>query len=181
MVEELFPDSPRSLDEQKFVEKFGGVYEHSPWIAEQTYRKGLSEAHDHVSGLAKALAKTVDEASQLNRLELIVAHPDLAGRAAQAGELTDESTTEQASAGIDQCNNEEFDRFQRLNHAYKEKFRFPFVMAVKGSNRHIILAAFEERLANDYSTEFDRAISEIHKIARFRLEALAELENQTQT
>jgi OHCU decarboxylase len=89
------------------------------------------------------------------------------------GELTAESTGEQASAGIDQCNAEEFARFQRYNEAYKAKFGFPFIMAVRGSNRHKILAAFETRLENDAETEFHTAIEQIHKIARLRLEAVA--------
>ncbi len=165
-----FPFSPCELNEYDFIQVFGGVYEHSPWVAEQTRQRGLDESHDVVEVLAIALANTVDAADAAQRLALIVSHPDLAGRAAQRGELTSESTTEQASAGIDQCNEEEFERFQKFNAAYKEKFNFPFVMAVKGSNRHIILAAFEQRLENDYQAEFNRAISEIHKIARFRLD-----------
>ena len=107
-------------------------------------------------------------------MTLIRAHPDLAGRAAVVGELTKASTVEQSSAGIDQCSPEEFDRFQRLNERYKRKFLFPFVMAVRNSNRHSILAAFEDRLANDARTEFETAIAEIHKIARMRFEALQE-------
>ena len=173
MDKEKFSISPSSLDEQEFVKLFGGVYEHSPWVAQQTWLKGLDDRHDNVQELSDALAQTVDAANDEIKLALIVSHPDLAGRAAQAGELTDESTSEQAGAGIDQCNEEEFERFQKFNAAYKQKFSFPFVMAVKGSNRHLILAAFEERLENSYECEFDRAISEIHKIARFRLEEIA--------
>lgn len=168
-----FPRSPSSLTEAEFVDTFGGVYEHSPWIAQQAWQHGLDAYHDSVEGLAVELGTIVDAADESKRLELIVSHPDLAGKAAQRGELTTESTSEQASAGISQCNKEEFQQFQHYNDAYKQKFRFPFVMAVKGSNRHLILAAFEERLDNDYQTEFDRAISEIHKIARFRLEEIA--------
>jgi len=173
MTEIKFLQSPSLLSESEFVEMFGVVYEHSPWIAQQTWRNGVNESHDSVNELAKALASTLDAADQSKRLDLIIAHPDLAGRAAQRGELTDESTFEQASAGIDQCNQQEFERFQRYNSRYRNKFKFPFVMAVKGSNRHLILAAFEERLNNDYQAEFDCAISEIHKIARFRLEDIA--------
>jgi 2-oxo-4-hydroxy-4-carboxy-5-ureidoimidazoline decarboxylase len=102
---------------------------------------------------------------------LIKAHPDLAGRAAIAGELTEASNEEQASAGIDQCSPEEFARFQDLNERYKAKFDFPFVMAVRKSNRHEILVAFETRLSNDPDDEFEQAIAEIHKIARLRLAA----------
>src|SRR5699024_591159 len=98
--------------------------------------------------------------------------PDLAGKAALDGTLTEASTNEQAGAGIDQCTPEEFERFTKLNNAYKEKFQFPFIMAVKGSNRHQILAAFEERINNDYDAEFERAVNEINKIAEFRLSAM---------
>ena len=173
MRDRTFARSPSELGETEFVKLFGGVYEHSPWIAAQTWRAGLGHEHDTVDGLAKALASTVDTSDRTKRLALIAAHPDLAGRAAQRGELTDESTSEQAGAGIDQCTPEEFERFQRFNASYRKKFEFPFVMAVKGSHRHLILAAFEQRLDNDYRTEFDHAISEIHKIARFRLEEIA--------
>ena len=88
------------------------------------------------------------------------------------GELTASSTSEQAGAGIQDCRPEEFERFVRLNEAYKAKFGFIFVMAVRGSNRHQILASFEERIHNSPEQEFQRALSEINKIALFRLEAM---------
>ncbi len=158
---------PRSEDE--FVALFGGVYEHSSWIARAAWQQGLGE-NISFEELDKALAQQVDNACHQERFDLIIAHPDLAGRAAQAGTLTRESTTEQSSTGIDQCTAEEFALFVSFNAAYKKKFSFPFVMAVKGSNRHLILAAFERRIENDYQTEFDHAIKEIHKIAKFRIE-----------
>jgi 2-oxo-4-hydroxy-4-carboxy-5-ureidoimidazoline decarboxylase len=153
-----------------FVARYGGVYEHSPWVAEQSFaavseRAGAEE-------LATTFAACVDRADAETRRALIRAHPDLAGRAAVRGELTGESTDEQASAGINQCSPEEFRRFQDFNDRYRKKFGFPFVMAVRNSNRHEILAAFERRLRNDREQEFAQAIGEIHKIARMRLEAL---------
>ena len=105
---------------------------------------------------------------------MIRAHPDLAGKAALAGELTDDSTREQAGAGLDQCSPEEMARFERLNEAYKAKFGFPFVMAVKGSDRYAILDAFEVRLENTPAEERRTAVEQINRIARFRLEARAE-------
>ena len=162
------------MTEDEFVKKFGGVYEHSPWIAAQTWHSGLTASHDSVAQLAAALAQVIDQADRQKKLDLILAHPDLAGKAAQSGELTEESTSEQAGAGIDQCSPEEFEKFQSYNDAYKNKFSIPFIMAVKGSNRHIILAAFEERLNNNNETEFNRAIEEIHKIAGFRLQEIAQ-------
>lgn len=159
---------PREREE--FVSRYGGIYEHSFWVAEQ----GFADACDvsDVNALATVLAKVVDATSHEQKLALIRAHPDLAGRAAVAGELTGVSTEEQAGAGIDQCSEEEFQRFQTLNDRYKEKFGFPFVMAVRNSNRKEILAGFTSRLQNDADMEFARAISEIHKIARLRLQAM---------
>lgn len=168
-----FRQSPSGMSESEFVEVFGGVYEHTPWIAQQTWRSGLSGKHDSVEELANALAQTIDQAGRQKWLDLINAHPDLAGRAAQQGLLSRDSAVEQAGAGIDQCTAEEFEKFQASNDAYKKKFGIPFVMAVKGSDRHSILAAFEQRLKNDNQTEIKKAMEEIHKIARFRLDEIA--------
>jgi len=151
-----------------FIARYGGIYEHSPWVAETAF-DGASDLE--AGALAELFAACVDNAPHARKLALIRAHPDLAGRAAIAGELTNQSTDEQQSARLDQCSAEEFAQFQRLNACYKEKFRFPFVMAVRNSHRSDILAAFEARLANDPQTEFETAITEIHKIARLRLEA----------
>lgn len=158
-----------ALSREAFVARYGGIYEHSPWVAEQAF-----DADGSSSGeiLIRSLAASVERADDATRLALIRAHPDLAGKAAIAGELTVESSEEQRSAGIDQCNAEEFGRFQRLNDAYRDKFGFPFVMAVRGSDRHEILAAFAIRLENDEETEVATAIAEIHKIAALRIEAL---------
>lgn len=168
-----FQGTLSQMTEQDFIGCFGGVYEHSPWIARAVWRDGLDESHEDVDGLADALAATVDRADAELRLKLINAHPDLAGRAAVSGQLTRESTAEQANAGIDQCTAEEFDRFEDMNEKYKSKFGFTFVMAVKGSNRHKILDAFRRRVQNDPEVEFAQAIHEIHKIARLRLAEIA--------
>jgi OHCU decarboxylase len=154
---------------EEFVGLYGGIYEHSAWVAEEAWDNAGDYAD--IGSLPEKLARCVDDAPHEAKLALIRAHPDLAGKAAIAGELTEESTDEQAAAGIDQCTPEEFARFQALNAAYKQKFGFPFVMAVRNSNRHNILEAFTIRLENDNETEFATAISEIHKIARLRLEA----------
>jgi OHCU decarboxylase len=162
--------APARLDRDAFVRRYGGVYESSPWVAEQAF--------EHAAGitdparLAEIFAACVDRAGDGVKLALIRSHPDLAGRAAVRGELTPESTAEQASAGIDPCTNSEFEKFQTLNRRYRDKFGFPFVMAVRGSNRHDILSAFERRLGNTPEAEIATAIGEIHKIARLRLEAL---------
>ena len=158
------------MDTHDFIARYGGIYEHSPWVAEQT--AALAAAPDDIGQLATLMADCVDNAGTEQQLALIRAHPDLAGKAQVAGELTADSTDEQASAGLDQCSKVEYERFQALNDAYKEKFGFPFVMAVRGSNRAEILEAFSARLKNDYNVEFETALEEIHKIARLRLEAM---------
>ncbi|MFQ3789180.1 2-oxo-4-hydroxy-4-carboxy-5-ureidoimidazoline decarboxylase [Halomonas sp. A29] len=161
---------PSTLDLSEFVTRFGDIYEHSPWVAKLTWERGLQAAQDTSAGLAEAMGRTLREASPERQLEVIRAHPDLAGKAAIAGDLTDDSTREQAGAGLDQCTPEEMARFERLNAAYKEKFGFPFVMAVKGSDRHAILAAFEARLENSQQEERRTAIEQINRIARLRLD-----------
>ncbi len=173
MIVKRFAISPHTMEVDAFVARFGGVYEHSPWIALKTWQQGLGSQHGAVDTLAATMAAIVMAADDNLQLALIKAHPDLAGKAAARGELTEDSTSEQSGAGIDQCSDAEFERFQGYNEAYQLKFGFPFIMAVKGSNRHLILAAFEQRLGNDLKTEKEKAIEEIHKIARFRLEALA--------
>ena len=158
------------MTEQEFVRRFGGIYEHSTWVAEKA--AGVVGDVEDVDVVATVMADCVDNAAVEKQLELIRAHPDLAGKAAVAGELTEDSSTEQASAGLDRCSPEEYRRFQVLNEAYHDKFGFPFVLAVRGRSRSEILAAFEERLNNDYDEEFETALAEIHKIARLRLDAM---------
>ena len=154
----------------QFVQRYGGIYEHSAWVAERA--AAHLDADCDVDTIARVMADCVDNAALDLQLELIRAHPDLAGKAQVAGELTAESTHEQASAGLDRCSATEFERLQVLNRQYHDKFGFPFVMAVRGSSRAEILAAFEARLAKDVALEFETALREIHKIARLRLEAL---------
>ena len=168
-----FNPAPHEMTEADFIARFGGVYEHSPWIAQEAYRQGLGPDQNSPEGLSAAMQSVVAQADRDRLLALIQAHPDLAGRAALRGELTAESGAEQAGAGIDQCTADELERFQRLNASYKSKFGFPFIMAVKGSDRHRILAAFEQRLEHEPELEFDTAVEQIHRIARFRLDAIA--------
>ena len=151
-----------------FVSRYDGIYEHSPWVAEESFIAAASVEDIHE--LAAIFANCVDQADHERKLALIRAHPDLAGNAAIRGELTEESSAEQASAGIDQCTKAEYEQFHALNRQYKDKFGFPFVMAVRGSSRQEILAVFASRLNNDKQTEFETAINEIHKIARMRLQ-----------
>jgi 2-oxo-4-hydroxy-4-carboxy-5-ureidoimidazoline decarboxylase len=162
-------DELRRLDRARFVELFGAVFEHAPWVAEQAF--GAGPFHT-IETLHEAMAHTMRRAPRERQLALIRAHPDLAGRAAIAGELSAASSAEQVGAGLDQCTPAEFARFHKLNDKYKEKFRFPFILAVKGRTRAEILAAFEQRLDNSPETEFDEALNQIARIARFRLEDL---------
>jgi 2-oxo-4-hydroxy-4-carboxy-5-ureidoimidazoline decarboxylase len=159
------------MTREEFVARYGGIYEHSRWVAEQVFDQ---QPIDDSINLAPLLAACVDRADEEVQLTLIRAHPDLAGKAAIAGELTEDSSIEQKRAGINQCTPEEFEEFQSLNKRYKDKFGFPFVMAVRNSTRQEILAAFAARLDNDKDTEFKTAISEIHQIAELRLSAMSE-------
>jgi len=158
------------MDSHDFIARYAGIYEHSPWVAERV--AVFAADIEDTERLAELMADCVDNASTKQQLMLIRAHPDLAGKAQVAGELTEDSTEEQASAGLDQCSKLEYERFQALNDAYKEKFSFPFVMAVRQSNREEILDAFSTRLKNDYDAEFETALAEIHKIASLRLDAM---------
>ena len=164
--------TPSRLSREDFVNVFADIYEHSPWVAEKAFNLGLDQSVDEVDGLHQRMADILLSASVDAQLALINAHPDLAGKAAVRGELTASSTLEQAGAGIGECSAEEFARFTELNDAYKAKFGFPFIKAVKGSNRQQILAAFEERIHNAPEQEFACALAEINKIALFRLQAL---------
>ncbi len=167
-----FDPPPRKMEYAAFVDKFGGVYEHFPEIAMRAFGNGLSSETDTPEGLAAAMAEVAAALDHPAKLKLIGNHPDLAGRLA-IGELTAASRSEQAGAGLDQCTPDEFLRFQDLNETYKAKFGFPFILAVSGKTRGDILAAFEKRIDNDSETEFRAALSEIDKIARIRLEAMA--------
>jgi len=160
------------MSQPEFITRFSGIYEHSAWVAEEA-APFVADSRD-LNVIATVMADCVDNASTEKQLELIRAHPDLAGKAQVAGELTAESTSEQSSAGLGHCSAEEYDMFQALNTAYHDKFGFPFVMAVRNSSRAEILEAFASRLENDPDTEFETALAEIHRIARLRLRAMEE-------
>ncbi len=160
---------PADMTRTEFVEHFKDLYEHSPWVAEGVYDGGLAASHLQRDSLHDTFMSVMLGADKNKQLALINAHPDLAGKAAIAGELTEASTSEQSGAGIQDCSAEEFAEFTQLNADYKAKFGFPFIKAVKGSNRHQILAAFRERIHNSPEQEFAQALVEINKIAGFRL------------
>ncbi|XWN30322.1 MAG: 2-oxo-4-hydroxy-4-carboxy-5-ureidoimidazoline decarboxylase [Devosia sp.] len=157
------------MDEARaaFITRYGALYEHSPWVAERAYDGGAQEGDD----LAPIFRRVVERAGRKAQLELLCAHPDLAGRLGKA-DLTDHSRDEQAGAGLDQCSAEEFAAFQDLNQRYVARFGFPFIIAVKGLDRQGILAAFRTRVDGALEREFRTALDEVHKIAGFRLTAL---------
>ncbi|MCB1356123.1 MAG: allantoinase PuuE [Maritimibacter sp.] len=163
---------PSQMDQATFVETFGGIYEHSPWIAERAYRLELGPAHDNAVGLANALARVFRSAARDQRMEVLLAHPDLAGKLAAAKRLTADSTAEQASAGLDALTDEEREVFQQANAAYRAKHGFPFIIAVRDHDKTGILRAFEQRIAHDSETEFAAACAQVERIALHRLEAL---------
>ena len=156
----------RATASRDFVARFGGVYEHSPWIAEDAARNGPP------ADPAAAMRAIVDAAPRAAQLVLLRAHPDLAGRLAVAGELTADSSAEQAGAGLDRCTPGEFAEFQELNARYRDRFGFPFILAVRGHDRASILAAFRRRIDNEPETEFREALGQVHRIAALRIAAL---------
>jgi OHCU decarboxylase len=160
------------MDRTPFTARFGGVFEHSPWIAEAAWEAGLGPDQDSAEGLHAALCAVFRAAGPERQLGVLRAHPDLAGRLAVAGELTASSSAEQASAGLDRCTPAEFARFQDLNTRYISRFGFPFIMAVKDRSRAEILDAFGRRIDNATDTEFATALAEVEKIALLRLKDL---------
>ena len=151
----------------EFAARFGDVAEHSPWVAE-----GAAGARPFADreAVVDAFAAALRGAARDERLAVLRAHPDLAGRAAIAGDLSEDSRREQAGAGLDRLTPEEFERFTALNAAYKERFDIPFIFAVKGATKELILAAFEERLSNGLEDELKNAIDNVCRIMRFRIE-----------
>ncbi|AFO90280.1 allantoinase PuuE [Phaeobacter inhibens] len=165
-------ERPSQMSRARFVEAYGGIFEHSPWIAERAHDLELGPAHDRAAGLHNALCRMFRSASEEERLGVLTAHPDLAGKLAAAKRLTAESTTEQASAGLDALTDAERTRFTQLNTAYVEKHGFPFIIAVRDHDKASILAAFERRIGHDRTREFAEACRQVERIAEFRLKDL---------
>ncbi len=155
-----------------FVGRFGGVFEHSPFVAERAYDQDTIAEPLTSGGVHAALVRIFRSASEAERLGVLRAHPDLAGRLAIAGQLTEDSRKEQAGAGLDRLSPEEHARFTELNAAYVTKFGFPFIIAVKGLGKDDILAAFEARIGNGRDTEFAMAAAQVEKIALLRLQSM---------
>jgi OHCU decarboxylase len=162
---------PSQMHRALFVATFGDVYEHTPAVAEAAHRAGLTTAQDSAEGLHQAMETAMLALDEKAKLALLRAHPDLAGKLAQAKLLTADSSNEQAGAGLDHLTPDELARFTALNDAYKAKFGFPFIVSVAGKKKPEILAAFETRLAHDRPTEFATALDQVARIALMRLRA----------
>ena len=153
----------------EFRRALGGVFEHSPWIAERAW---AGRPFGSVEMLHAGMTSVVRQASRPEQLSLLRAHPDLAGKAARAGAMTDASVAEQSSAGLDRLTDEEYERFGRLNAAYREKFGFPFIIAVRSHDKAGILTAFTVRLNHTIAQEIEAALAQVFEIARLRLDGL---------
>ena len=160
-------DAVNALDAATFAGRFGDVAERSPWVAETAF---AARPFADREALVAAFTGAVRAAPREARLALLRAHPDLAGRAAVAGAVEEESRREQAGAGLDRLTPAEFARFGDLNARYRERFGFPFIFAVKGAGKDAILAAFEDRIGNDAETERATALAHVERIFRFRIE-----------
>lgn len=159
-------DRINALSESEFVGQFGDLFEHSPWVAANTWpRLPFSDAKTLHAGFCRSLR----EATPAQQMELIRAHPDLVGKAARAGQLTDASTREQSSAGLGRLAPEEIAAFDHWNQRYQEKFGFPFIICARLNKKDAILAGFRARIENSRDEEIAAALGEIEKIAWFRL------------
>ena len=162
-------ERPSEMTLETFRAAFGGIFEHSPWIAERAHGLELGPTHDTARGVHSALTRAFRSATAEERLGVLRAHPDLAGKLAEARRLTAESTAEQASAGLDALTDEERATFAGLNTDYTRKFGFPFIIAVRDHDKAGILDAFRRRSAHDTETEFAEACAQVERIAELRL------------
>lgn len=174
MPEKMSVNEVNRLSEDQFVARFGALFEYSPWVAEGAWRgrpfAGLPELHE-------AFLEAVHDAPAERRVALIRAHPDLAGKATLAGDLTPVSASEQSSAGLDRLSPEEYERFHQLNAAYREKFTLPFVVCVRDHTKESIFAAAEARLEHTRPEEIEAALHEISRITYLRLQDLVEVDD----
>jgi 2-oxo-4-hydroxy-4-carboxy-5-ureidoimidazoline decarboxylase len=158
-----------NLDCAEFTRTLGGLFENSPWIAERAWS---ARPFASIDDLHHAMVEVARRAPRSVQLALLRAHPDLAGRAARAGAMSASSVAEQTSAGLDRLSDEEYERFNRLNAAYRDRFGFPFIIAVRRHDKAGIFAAFEERLAHTVDQEIGAALDQVADITRMRLDRL---------
>jgi 2-oxo-4-hydroxy-4-carboxy-5-ureidoimidazoline decarboxylase len=161
--------SINAMDREAFVQKFGGIFEKSPWVAEKAWEKKPFASLDEMHAAMVAVARYAPASAQL---ALLQSHPDLAGKEAQAGTMTASSVAEQASAGLNSLSHEEMMQISELNAAYKKKFGFPFIIAVRMHTKEGILFEFNRRLSNDTQTEFANDLQNVYVITRLRLNKL---------
>ncbi|WP_338067074.1 2-oxo-4-hydroxy-4-carboxy-5-ureidoimidazoline decarboxylase [Thermoflavimicrobium daqui] len=150
------------MNQPHFTQVFGWVFEHSPWVAEESWKQ---RPFSTLADLHLVMVHTVENAPFSKQLDLLRAHPKLAARVP----MTSISKQEQSGVGLDRLTQTEYDEFLSLNQAYQEKFNFPFIMAVRGQSKEKILIAIKERLKHSVEVEFKQALQEIYQIARFRL------------
>lgn len=162
-----------NLSRAEFVACFGGIYEHSAWIAETVYDQNKHLNAKFANQLASVMREIVDGAPTEAHLKLLRIHPELAGKLAATNSLTNESKAEQASAGLNNCTSEELGQFVDLNKRYMEKFGFPYILAVRGRTKTEILQNFQARLEHNKEIEFNEALNQVHQIAKLRLDALS--------
>ena len=155
-------DTFNKLNKSEFLSTFGNVFEKTEWIAEKCYD---SKPFKNVQELVNKMMEVFENSIKENHLKILNSHPDLAVKK----KLTKESENEQANANLNQCTNEEFEEFNKLNEKYKKKFGFPFIIAVKGKNKNEILNIFRQRITNNINLEFEEAKKQVKKIATFRL------------
>ncbi len=167
-------ERPSEMDEKTFINNFGSIFEYSEWVAQRAFKLELGMAHDTANGLHHALVRVFRGASYDERLQVLKAHPDLAGKIAAAGKLTAESTLEQKSAGLGMLSDEERKIFTSLNTEYQEKHGFPFIIAARDNNKTTILEKFKARIASETDIEFEEACKQVERIAQLRLIELLE-------
>jgi len=155
-------DTFNKLNKSEFLSTFGNVFERTEWIAEKCYD---SKPYNNVQELVNKMMEVFENSIKEKHLEILNSHPDLAVKK----KLTKESENEQANANLNQCTNEEYEEFNKLNEKYKKKFGFPFIIAVKGKNKNEILNIFRQRITNNINLEFEEAKKQVKKIATFRL------------
>ena len=159
-------DQLNALDREAFTRALGAVFEHSPWVAERAWPQ---RPFASLEALHAAMCEAVRQAGPAAQLNLIRAHPQLAGKAAIAGELSADSAREQRGAGLDQCSPEEYLRLTELNAHYQARFGFPYILAVRGHTRTSILADLAARLPKARQAEMLEALRQIERIAALRL------------
>ena len=155
-------DKVNKLSKSDFISIFGNVFEKTEWIAEKAYN---SKPYKNFEELFLKMLKIFENSEKESHLEILNAHPDLAIEK----KLTKDSRNEQENANLNECSEEEFKEFKKLNEEYKKKFRFPFIITVKGKNKEEILNSFRQRITNNINLEFEEAKEQVKKIANLRL------------